>query len=89
MALYKYRWQIEIFFRWFKCVLKCRHLFAESPNGLALKVYAALIASLLVVVYTGRKPNSMMLFMLQMYVMGIASLAQVEEEIAKAKPTQA
>ena len=24
--IYKYRWQIELFFRWFKCILGCRHL---------------------------------------------------------------
>ena len=33
VELYRYRWQIEIFFRWYKCVLKCQHLFAETPMG--------------------------------------------------------
>ncbi len=30
---YRYRWQIEIFFRWFKCILGCQHLLAHSENG--------------------------------------------------------
>ena len=88
VALYEYRWQIEVFFRWFKCVMKCRHLFAESLNGLALQIYAALIASLLVVIYTGRKPTKQLLFVLQMYLGGGCGWELVEEEIQKLKPTQ-
>jgi len=86
LAIYNYRWQIEIFFRWFKCVLKCRHLFAETPNGIALQVYSALIASLLIVIYTQRKPTKMLLFVLQMRFQGLATWEQVEAEIQKCKP---
>jgi len=86
LAIYKYRWQIEIFFRWFKCVLKCRHLFAETPNGIALQVYSALIASLLIVIYTQRKPTKMLLFVLQMRFQGVATWKHVEAEIQKCKP---
>src|SRR3989304_4634555 len=28
--IYRYRWQIELFFRWFKCILGCQHLLALS-----------------------------------------------------------
>jgi hypothetical protein len=31
--LYKERWRIEVFFRWVKCLLGCRHWFAQSPRG--------------------------------------------------------
>lgn len=89
VAIYKYRWQIEVFFRWFKCVLKCRHLFAESPNGMALQMYAALIASLLVVIYTQRKPTKMLLWLLQLYVQGQAEWSHVEKELAKSKTSAA
>ncbi len=34
--IYRYRWQIELFFRWFKCILGCRHLLAESENGVTI-----------------------------------------------------
>ena len=87
VELYRYRWQIEIFFRWFKCVLKCKHLFAESENGMALQFYAALIASLLVVIHTGRKPNKMMLLSIQLYFQGWDTWEGVEREIARAKQT--
>jgi len=28
----RYRWQVELFFKWFKSILGCRHLMAESPD---------------------------------------------------------
>ena len=75
--LYRYRWQIELFFRWFKCVLGCRHLLSESPNGIQIQIYAALIATLLIVLWTGRKPNRRMLTMIGLYLQGWAD----EEEL--------
>ena len=54
---YRYRWTIELFFHWLKNVLGCKHLFLESPNGVAIQVYVALIASLLIVLWTGCKPT--------------------------------
>src|SRR5262249_58138973 len=54
---YKYRWWVELFFRWLKCVLGCRHLLSTDRGGLTIQVYAALIASLLVSLCTGRKPT--------------------------------
>lgn len=85
VALYAYRWQIETFFRWFKNTLKCRHLLAESENGLALQFYAALIATLLVVVHTGRKPTKGLLTTLHLYLMGWAEWRDVEEELQRCK----
>jgi hypothetical protein len=86
---YRYRWTIELFFRWFKCVLGCRHLVAESENGVALQCYAALIASLLMVLWTGLQPDKRTWEMLQFYVMGWATLnelkAHIDESRAKAK----
>lgn len=55
--IYRYRWQIELFFRWFKCILGCNHLLSLSENGVALQVYCALIASILITLWTGRKPT--------------------------------
>ena len=49
-------------------------------------MYSALIASLLVVIYTRRKPNKMLLWTLQLYFQGIASTADVEAKVNKCKP---
>ncbi len=83
VELYAYRWQVETFFRWFKVTLQCQHLLCESENGLALQMYAALIATLLVVIHTGRKPNKDLLLSLHLYLMGWSKWSEVEESIAR------
>ena len=40
--IYKCRWQIEIFFRFSKHILGCRHLPSYRDNGIELEIYAAL-----------------------------------------------
>lgn len=47
-ALYKSRWQIELFFKWIKQNLKLQHFFGASRNAVTLQIIAALIAHLLV-----------------------------------------
>lgn len=47
-ALYKARWEIELFFKWIKQNLKLQHFFGESRNAITLQIIAALIAHLLV-----------------------------------------
>jgi hypothetical protein len=54
---YRFRWSVELFFRWFKCILGRRHLLAESQNGVTIQVYVAIIASLLLSLWTGKKPT--------------------------------
>ena len=44
--IYRQRWLIEIFFRFFKHVLGCRHLLSAQPDGIAIQAYCALIACL-------------------------------------------
>jgi hypothetical protein len=80
---YHYRWTVELFFRWFKCILGCRHLLATSANGVAIQVYVALIASLLLVLWTGRKPTKRTWEMIQFYLMGWASLAEVQAHLER------
>jgi len=75
--LYRKRWKIELFFRWVKCILGCRHWLAESPSGVAVQIYLALIAALLLQLYTGRKPNKRMMELLQLHQMGIATTAEL------------
>jgi hypothetical protein len=77
--IYRYRWQIELFFKWIKCILGCRHWLAQSPQGVTIQVYCALIASVLLVLWTGRKPTKRQWEALQLYWMGWASLAELEK----------
>lgn len=75
--LYKERWQIELFFRWIKCILGCRHWLAESPPGTAIQIYLALIAALLLQRYTGQRPNRRMMELIQFYLLGVATLEEL------------
>jgi hypothetical protein len=46
-ALYKSRWQIELFFKWLKQNLKLDHFLGTSRNAVTIQIMAALIAFLL------------------------------------------
>ena len=83
--LYRHRWTIELFFRWFKCVLRFGHLMFESKRGVEILVYCALIASLLITLWTGRKPTKRTLEMVQLYFQGWAELDELEAHIAGLK----
>ena len=78
-GLYRHRWQVEIFFRWLKCLVPCRHWFAESRDGVAIQIYLCLIKALLLAGLTGRKPNKRMMELLQWHQLGYAG----DEELAK------
>jgi hypothetical protein len=82
---YKYRWTVELFFRWFKCILGCQHLLSTCRNGIAIQVYMALIASVLIVKWTGRKPNRRTFEMLCLYFQGWASEAELNAHLQKLK----
>ncbi|NQT89064.1 IS4 family transposase [bacterium] len=79
--LYQHRWQIELFFRWFKTVLKADYLISQSQNGLTLVVYCGLIASLLVALWTSRKPTKRTYEMFCFYLSGWATEDEVEAHI--------
>ena len=71
--IYRQRWQIELFFKWIKTILNCRHWLAESPAGVQMQIYCVLIASLLLMLWTGQRPNKRMVESLQWYWTGMAT----------------
>lgn len=77
-VLYRKRWQVELFFRWIKCILKCRHFLAESERGVAIQLYLALIAALIIQLYTGSRPDKRTWEMLQWYSAGMVQPEEVE-----------
>ena len=87
--VYRRRWSIELFFRWIKCTLGCRHFLAESPRGVALQLYLALIASVLIYLYTGQRAPRRVMEMLQFYLMGWAELEDLMAAIARANAARA
>jgi hypothetical protein len=79
---YRYRWTVELFFRWMKSVLGARHLVSKKSNGVTLQMYAALIVSLLIIVYTGRKPTKRTFETIQFYLLGWVTDEELEAHLA-------
>ena len=83
--LYAYRWTIEIFFRQFKHLLGCRHLLSHSQNGIEIQTYCAIIACLLIALWTGRQPTKRTHEMLCFHIQGWATTDELEAHLAKLK----
>ncbi len=81
--IYQCRWGIEIFFRMFKHLLGCRHLLSQCENGIELQMYAAILACMLIALYTGGKPTVRTYEMLNWYFMGWADEEEMELHIAR------
>jgi hypothetical protein len=81
--IYKHRWAIETFFRFFKHVLGCRHLLSHSPNGIEIQTYAAIIACLLIALWTGKRPTLRTYEMICFYFAGLADVEELLDHIAK------
>jgi hypothetical protein len=79
--LYRRRWQIELFFRWLKCVLPCRHWFAESERGVSFQIYLSLICALLLAEELGRRPGRRLMEMMAWVQMGWATEAELQRAI--------
>ena len=82
-ALYLLRWTIEIYFRMIKQLLGCRHLLSHKPNGVTIQIYLAIIACILIMTITGKSPSKRTYEMICFYLIGWASLEELEEHIKK------
>ncbi|MGD0518365.1 MAG: IS4 family transposase [Thermoguttaceae bacterium] len=81
--IYCYRWSIEIFFRFFKHVLGCRHLLSHDPVGIEIQTYCAIIACMLISLWTGRKPTLRTYEMICYYFTGLADEEELLAHLAK------
>lgn len=79
--VYQRRWQIEVFFRFLKHILGCRHLVSHHPNGIELQLYAAIMACLLIALWTGKKPNKATCEMVAWYLAGVATEAELDAHL--------
>jgi hypothetical protein len=81
--LYAYRWTLEVFIRFFKQILGCRHLLSTKCEGIEIQIYAAVICCMMVNILTGKKPNKWMVTLMSLYLAGWASDADVLRELNK------
>ena len=84
--IYRHRWTVEIFFRFFKHILGCRHLLSQDPVGIEIQTYMAIIACLLISLWTGRKPTLRTYEMICYYFTGLADEEELLAHIAKLQP---
>ena len=84
--VYRHRWLIELFFRFFKHVLGCRHLLSQDVRGIQIQAYCAIIACLLISLYAGRQPTLRTYEMICYYFLGWADQDELLAHIAKLKP---
>jgi Transposase DDE domain len=87
--LYRFRYTIELFFRFFKHVLGCRHLLSDDPRGIRIQVYMAIIACMLISLTTGRKPTLRTYEMICHYLSGLADEDELRAHLAKLQPHHA
>ena len=83
--VYQHRWTIELFFRFFKHVLGCRHLLSHDPVGIEIQTYCAIIVCLLISLWTGRKPTLRTFEMIQFYLSGWADEEELLAHLEKLK----
>ena len=75
--VYRWRWQIELFFRWLKVHAHFRHVTCHNKNGLTLGFYVAVIGVLLMYLRTGRRVSKYAYNLLCIVAAGGATLEQI------------
>ena len=85
---YRFRWSVELFFRWIKRIVGLRHLLCESLNGVTIQVYVAFIASLLISARVGQKPTKRTYEMICLFFQGWASEQELEDHITRLRQTR-
>jgi hypothetical protein len=54
-VLYRMRWQIELFLRWLKVLASFSHLISQSPRGITMQFYVAVLMTLMIHVQAGHR----------------------------------
>lgn len=87
--VYEYRWTVEVFFRFLKQLLGCRHLLSTKREGIEIQMYCAVIVCLLINLWTKAKPTKRTLEMAAFYQMGLASEDELKRHIEGLQKTKA
>lgn len=75
--LFQHRWQVELFFRWFKSIGNFNHLISHSRDGVHAHLYVTIIGVMLMYLHTGYRPSKYMFAMLTQVAAGAVSLDEV------------
>jgi hypothetical protein len=75
--LYRQRWQVELFFRWFKSFGHFGHLISHQREAVQMHLYVTIIAVLLMYLHTGYRPSKYMFAMVSQVAMGMATMEEI------------
>jgi hypothetical protein len=82
-AIYRQRWQIELFFKWLKTWARMDHLLSTSRRGITTQLYVAVIAVLMIHVQTGHRVSVYALAALGRLARGECTLEQAMAVVAR------
>ena len=82
-AVYRQRWQIELFFKWLKTWARMDHLLSTSRNGITFQLYVAVIGVLMMYAQCGRRVSVYALAALSRLASGECTLDEAMEVIAR------
>jgi len=81
--LYRYRWQIELFFRWLKVHARFRHLMSFSRKGVTSGFYIAVLGAMLLCFHSQQPLNKYALNLFGAVAAGLASPEDVLPILAR------
>lgn len=81
--IYQHRWQVELFFRWLKCMAHFEHFFSQSLTGMTLQVYVTMIGLLLIAIETGARPSKYDYALMSAAMSGLLSIESALEIAAR------
>ena len=66
-----------------------KHFYSESPQGMTLQVYVAIIGTLLIALETGARPNSYDYSMMSMVASGLVTSASARTILSRRRAERA
>ena len=82
-AIYEMRWSIELFFRFLKQMLGLNRLFSDKSEAVAIQVYCALIACLLLAQITGGRVTMDAFRLIRFHLLGWADEEELDEGLER------
>ena len=84
--MYKYRWQIELFFKWIKQHLKVKKFWGTSENAVKIQIYCAIIVYTTVAIIKEMLKSELTIYeILQILNISLFDKTPINELIAKPK----
>lgn len=81
--LYRYRWTIELFFRFLKQVLGMKHLISQRRKGIEILIYCMVIACMLLYLWLGAQMNLANVRAVALFLMGAITEQELVDWIAR------